>query len=91
VVAIVRVEFCAAPRMTEFALNEHVGVDAAAGVTEQVNATVPVKVLAGATVITEVPELPARIETGLVAGVSVNVGPVVAVTVTAGEDMADAV
>jgi hydrogenase maturation factor len=77
--------------MTEFALNEQVGVDVATGDTEHVNATVPVKVLAGATVITEVPELPATIETGLVAGVNVKVGPVVAVTVTAGEDMADAV
>jgi hypothetical protein len=56
----VSVEVCDAPSVTEVGLNEHVGVAVRFdGATLQVSATAPVKVFAGATVITDVPELPA--------------------------------
>jgi hypothetical protein len=86
----VSVEVWDAPNTIEGALNEHVGVDVRfVGVTLQVSATVPVKPPVGATVITDVPELPATTE-GLVAELKVNVGAAVMFTVTAA-DAGDAV
>ena len=90
VVTTVSVDVCDAPNMMDVGLNEQVGVDVRLdGATLQVSATVPVKLFAGATVITDVPELPAT-TVGLLAELTVNVGPEVAVTVTA-VDAGDAV
>lgn len=85
VVATVSVEVCDAPNTMEGAVNEHVGVEVRFdGATLQVSATVPVKPPVGATVITDVPELPAT-TVGLVAGANVNVGPAVMPTDTAAD------
>lgn len=88
VVATVKVEVCAAPRTTEVGLNEQVGVEVRFdGATLQVSATVPVNPLTGATVITDVPEVPAT-TVGLVAELTVKVGAAATVTVT-GADAGD--
>ena len=82
VVATVKVEVCAAPKTTEVGLNEQVGVEVRFdGVTLQVNATVPVKLFVGATVMTDVPLCAACTAMGP-AGVSVKPGTSAAVTVT---------
>ena len=66
-------------------MNEHVGVEVRfVGATLQVSATVPVNPPVGETVITEVAGLPAT-TVGFVAGDSVNAGPEVVVTATAGD------
>src|SRR5579864_3608116 len=85
VVATVSVEVCDAPSTMEVGLKEQVGVEVRFdGATLQVSATVPVKLFAGATVITDVPELPAT-TVGLLAELSVKVGPAATVTVTAAD------
>jgi hypothetical protein len=82
VVVTVSVEVCEAPSTIDGLLNEQVGVDVRfVGATLQVSATVPVNPFVGATVITDVPELPATTE-GLLAEDSVKLSTGAAVTVT---------
>ena len=65
-------------------MNEQVGVDVRFdGATVHDSATDPVNPFVGATVITDVPALPAK-TVGLLAGVNVNLG-VATVTVTAAD------
>ena len=82
VVVTVSVEVCEDPSTINGLLNEQVGVDVRfVGATLQVSATVPVNPFVGATVITDVPELPATTE-GLLAEDSVKLSTGAAVTVT---------
>jgi hypothetical protein len=82
VVVTVSVEVCEAPKLTEVGLNEHVGVDVKfVGATLHVSATVPVNPFAGATVITDVPGLPAT-TVGLLADATVKLAGAVTVTNT---------
>lgn len=79
------VEVCDAPSTMEVGLKEQVGAEVRFdGATVHVNATVPVNPPVGVTVITDVPELPAT-TVGLLAELTVKVGPAVVVTVTAAE------
>ncbi len=90
VVVTVRVEVCDAPSTIEDGANPQVGGEARLdGATLHVSATVPVNPPVGATVITDVPGLPAT-GLGLLAELSVNDGPAATATETA-EDAGETV
>jgi hypothetical protein len=70
------------PFATEAGESEHVGPRVAAGVTLQVNPTVPLKPFTGATVMVEVEDAPATTEAGASADAA-SVKSAAAVTVNA--------